>query len=563
MSRSWEEELKRVRDGFPVPGIDAAADEALVEQLAAAVRRALRLKTAHPRLAELTPREAAADGLVRDWPQPAEGLDAVVRELCECLEGLPLETHPKNQVNVNAQPSTAGIIGALLPSLFNPNLSSDGRGAGCSRAEQRVAAIAARLAGYDPAEASGLFTFGGTGTMLYGVKLGLETAIPGAMRRGIDRPVVVLASEHAHHTCLTAAGWLGIGEERVWRVPADEDFAAPPEAFEACARRAIDAGFRIAAMVATVGTTDAFGIDDVARLAIVRDRLVDSYQLDYAPHLHADAVIGWAWNVFRDYDFAANRLAFDPDTRSALKRVAERVAGLSQADSLGIDFHKTGFAPYVSSLFLVRRGADLEKLARTRATMPYLFHSGQHHPGRYSLETTRSASGVLAAFASLRMLGRDGLRVLLGAAIAHAKRLQRSLRGAEGIAVVNPRTDGPVTLYRAYPIGWNAAEAWIRERTDPAFGPQSREINAYNRRIYEQTQAAVRDGGLAATGWTESACVGAAGEPLAALKSYWLSPYLDDAIVDQVVANVQKIREMERRGEGWREGPSAGRLATR
>ena len=42
----------------------------------------------------------------------------------------------------------------------------------------------------------------------------------------------------------------------------------------------------------------------------VRERLVREYQLDYTPHIHADAVIGWAWCVFNDYDFAANPLGF-------------------------------------------------------------------------------------------------------------------------------------------------------------------------------------------------------------------------------------------------------------
>ena len=38
--------------------------------------------------------------------------------------------------------------------------------------------MTAELIGYDPAQAGGVFTFGGTGTMLYGVKIGLEKACP-------------------------------------------------------------------------------------------------------------------------------------------------------------------------------------------------------------------------------------------------------------------------------------------------------------------------------------------------------------------------------------------------
>lgn len=547
MTPRFEKELQRLRGVFPAPDPDPVADDALAHEIADAVRQALRLKTAAPRLAtsvEERPAETA-EHLASDWPIPAKGIAAVVQELREYLAGLPLETHPRNQVNVNAQPSTAAIIGALLPTLFNPNLTSDGRGAGCSRAEQRVVSLAAQLAGYDPEVAGGLFTFGGTGTMLYGVKLGLEKALPGSMRTGIDRPVVVLASERAHHTCLTAAGWLGIGEQRVWRVPAEDDFSARCETFKAYAERAIQEGMRIAAIVATIGTTDAFGVDDVASLANLRDQVVADHGLDYVPHLHADAVIGWAWNAFQVYSFRDNPLEFDPPTSAALERVTRRVAGLRQADSMGLDFHKTGFAPYVSSLFLVRRGAELNKLARPRDSMPYLFHSGQHHPGRYSLETTRSASGVLAALASLLLLGREGLRVLLGAATARTRRLRQKLAELPSVKIVNATADGPVTLYRAYPLGWDADETWRRERNSSAFATMSLEINAFNRRIHEATQAAARAGGAAGAGWTESTCVGAAGQPLAALKTYLLSPFLEDATVDDLVTHVKQARDAE------------------
>ena len=38
--------------------------------------------------------------------------------------------------------------------------------------------MAAALLVYDPQQSGGVFTFGGTGTLLYGVKVGLEKACP-------------------------------------------------------------------------------------------------------------------------------------------------------------------------------------------------------------------------------------------------------------------------------------------------------------------------------------------------------------------------------------------------
>src|SRR5262249_1145532 len=143
--------------------------------------------------------------------------------------------------------------------------------------------------------------------------------------------------------------------------------------------------------------------------------------LDYTPHIHADAVIGWAWSVFDDYPFATNPLGFRGRTVRALAAAARRVRHLGLADSIGIDFHKTGFTPSVSTLVLFRDQADLHRSARDKAAMPSLYQAGVHHPGMYTLETTRAGTGPMAALASLLLLGKDGYRTLLGHAVEMAE----------------------------------------------------------------------------------------------------------------------------------------------
>src|SRR4029079_9198079 len=155
---------------------------------------------------------------------------------------------------------------------------------------------------------------------------------------------------------------------------------------EAAAHEQIDRGHKIAAIIATLGTTDAFGLDDLEAIASLRDRLVAEHSLDYRPHLRGDAVIGWAWSVFNDYDFLANELGFRGRTVRSLAAATHRVRHLHLADSIGIDFHKTGYCPYISSLVLFKEANDWHRIARPRETMPYLYQSGQHHPGMVTLE---------------------------------------------------------------------------------------------------------------------------------------------------------------------------------
>ena len=92
----------------------------------------------------------------------------------------------------------------------------------------------------------------------------------------------------------------------------------------------------------------------------------------------------------------------------ALAGAQRRIASLGRADSLGIDFHKTGFTPYVSSLFLLRDAADFKRIARSDDAMPYLFQSGHYHPGKYTLETTRGGSGRSPRWPTCSFSARTG-----------------------------------------------------------------------------------------------------------------------------------------------------------
>ncbi len=116
----------------------------------------------------------------------------------------------------------------------------------------------------------------------------------------------------------------------------------------------------------------------------------------------------------------------------ALAAAQHRIRHLKLADSIGIDFHKTGFAPYVSSLVLAADRDDFERIARDRETMPYLYQSGEYHPGMYTLETTRSGLGPMAALANLLLFGKEGLRTLLGHAVEMAEVLREQIESPPG-----------------------------------------------------------------------------------------------------------------------------------
>jgi glutamate/tyrosine decarboxylase-like PLP-dependent enzyme len=301
-------------------------------------------------------------------------------------------------------------------------------------------------------------------------------------------------------------------------------------------------GGRIAAIIATMGTTDAFGLDDLSEIHAIRNRLVDEFSLEYVPHIHADAVIGWAWSVFNDYDFSENPLEFRGRTVRALAGTFRRVQHLGLADSIGIDFHKTGFTPYVSSLFLVRDKKDLSLISRSAQAMPYLFKSGDYHPGQFTLETSRAGSGPMAALANLMLFGKNGLRSLLGHLVSMAEALREQLEAHSATHVLNNGNFGPVTLFRVYPDGVDTFSFPEREQTDPALRDKVREYNAYNRRIFDAVQSEALQGNGVAISMTDCYRETDYGEPVAALKSYIMSPFSEERFVEYVLESLWKAR---------------------
>ena len=538
----YHELLTRIRNAFPVPVSDRMHDAYFVFSIMRALDQADAMKSEVPLLGR--PRELDYTSTEQtELAEEGRSVEEVTSLLVDKLEGLPIWGHPRTQINVIPPSSIPSIIGSLLSAIYNPNLVSDDTSYGLALTEASVAAMVARLIGYDAEQSDGVFTFGGTGTMLYGIKLGIEKAFPDAMGNGIRADGVILASAQSHYCRLNVAGWLGLGEKNVVEVPTHLQNDIRIDRLDAAARAAIDQGRRIVALVATMGTTDAFGVDDLDAVVDLRDRLVDDYDLDYTPHVHADAVIGWAWSVFNGYDFERNPLGFRPRTVRALAAACRRISKLHRADSIGVDFHKTGFAPYISSLVLVRDRADLQYLVRGRNEMPYLFQSGERHPGMFTLETSRSGSGVLAAYANLHLFGRIGLRVLLGHLVEMAESLREHLEGHDSTTVLNDDGIGTVTVFRVYPDGVDTWTIKDRERTDPEAREELLRHNDYNRRLFRYLYDRAMRGEGVHISMTDCYRETDYGEPMVGLKSFILSPFIDEQNVQSLVNDILTARQ--------------------
>ena len=174
--------------------------------------------------------------------------------------------------------------------------------------------------------------------------------------------------------------------------------------------------------------------------------------------------------------------------------------------------------------------------------MPYLYQFGQYRPGMFTLETSRSGTGQLAALANLRLFGQQGLQVLLGHIVEMTQLLREHLEGRAATTVLNRNNFGTVTLFRAYPDGVDTFSIKEHEFEDDTYRDSLLAHNDYNRKIFEYVHSQAMEGRGVVISLTDCYRQTTYGEPIVALKSFIMSPFVDEADVEIVVSKVIEAR---------------------
>ena len=233
--------LHDLRQSFPQPVSDPVHDGYVAFSILRSLDQVDKLKSSAPILGKPVQLDFVTARLAT-ISKKSQSIEEVVPQLVEYLDGMFNWGHPRNQMNVVPPPSLASIIGVLLASMYNPNLCSDEVARRFSEAEVRACAMTAALVGYDPKQCGGVFTSGGTNTLLYAARVGLEKAMPGSLRTGLKEEAVVIGSDVCHYACYTITAWLGLGQESFLPVQSRDDNSIELEALEATCRETIASG---------------------------------------------------------------------------------------------------------------------------------------------------------------------------------------------------------------------------------------------------------------------------------------------------------------------------------
>ncbi|WP_051467775.1 pyridoxal phosphate-dependent decarboxylase family protein [Actinomadura oligospora] len=254
-----------------------------------------------------------------------------------------------------------------------------------------VAAVAARLGG--DAGTPGVFTSGGTESIMLAVKAARDA------RPVEGRPELVLPST-AHPAFRKAAHYLGL---EVVTVPVDpETFRADAEATRAALTP------RTVLVVCSAPSYPQGVLDPVEEIAAIA--------AGAGVLCHVDACVGGWVLPFLDGADGREVPPFDLS-----------VPGVT---SLSCDLHKYGYAPKGASVVLFA-----DEALRRRA-----YYASAEWPGytviNSTVQSSRSAGPLAAAWATLRALGADGYRELAASAMAAADRLRAGVAEIPGLRVL-------------------------------------------------------------------------------------------------------------------------------
>ncbi|MFE4368594.1 pyridoxal phosphate-dependent decarboxylase family protein [Streptomyces sp. NPDC056835] len=378
-------------------GADALAP--LVDTVMDALARGARLRGGP--IAPGRPGDVAATvGEVFGGPAAVTGAKALDR-LTELLaHGSADPADASCAAHLHCPPLAIAVAADLAVSALNPSQDSWDQAPAATALETLLLQELAALVGYEPEQAAGVLTSGGTESNLMGLMLARDrvlgaasgrqielTGVPGAGTDRAPRPRI-LASAAAHFSVQRAAALLGLGEDAVLPVPVDRQLRMDMEALAAALDGCAERGELPVAIVATAGTTDTGSIDPLRACAALA--------AEHGAWLHVDAAYG------------GGALLSD--------RLAPLLDGLGLADSVSLDWHKLGWQPAAAGVFLVRRSETYASLARRAVYLNPADDEEAGYPSLLglSLRTTRRADAFKIAV-TLRTLGREGLGRLVDA----------------------------------------------------------------------------------------------------------------------------------------------------
>lgn len=362
---------------------------------------------------------------------PAEGEDAqqVIENLVEAAKpGLVATAGPRYFGFVIGGAHPVGLAADWLAAAWDQNAGSYALSPAAAAAEEIVRTWLVDLFGL-PDEMSLGFTTGGTMANFTALAAARRALLGGAgwdvEEQGLfgAPALTVVTSAESHVSIFASLQMLGLGRERVIRVPTDEQGRMRPDELQAVLAQ-VSTPVLVCAQAGNVNTGAFDPLPDIVPL-------VRRHQ----GWLHVDGAFG-LW--------AAASPVYRPLT-----------AQIDMADSLAVDCHKWLNVPYDSGLVFVRdRTAHQDSMT---LSAPYYALGAEMGRDNHNWvpEASRRARG-LAIYATLRALGRSGVAEIVERCCRLARRMAERLAQDGRVHILNEVVLNQVLVRFLPPSGGDA-----------------------------------------------------------------------------------------------------------
>jgi aromatic-L-amino-acid decarboxylase len=250
--------------------------------------------------------------------------------------------HPRMFGYVQSSASFAGVMGDLLASAMNQNVTSWRSAPAATTVEHQVIEWLKELVGFR-SDGVGVLLSGGSMANFAGLAVALRASTEIDLnQRGVGALPAkprIYTSAMTHMSIGKAAAMLGVGRDAIVTVPVNDAFQMDVRALSAQIDADRAAGFHPVCVVATAGDVNIGAIDPLDAIADVC--------ADAGVWLHVDGSYG--------------ALA----ARSA--HIGNAMRAIGRADSMSLDPHKWLFAPTDAGCLLVRDAASLQRAFSTGA----------------------------------------------------------------------------------------------------------------------------------------------------------------------------------------------------
>lgn len=360
---------------------------------------------------------ALAEAFGTDFlPQQQRSPEQITETLRTVISNSVAVSHPHTAAHLHCPPLLAALAAEVAITALNQSMDSFDQAPIASVVEQKMTRWLCSQAGL-PAAADGTFTTGGSQSNYMGLLLARDAFLQkywnwSAKKSGLPPEagrLRIFCSEMAHFTVEKSASQLGLGTDAVVRVDVDAQFRIQPASLRSSLEVCKSEGLLPMAVVATAGTTDFGSIDPLAEIAALVQ--------ETGAWFHVDAAYGGA-------------LLFSAKHR-------DRLAGIENADSVSIDFHKLFWQPIPCSAFLLR---DVRHFDTIRLYADYLNPELHEEAGIPNLVTTSLLTSrrfdALKLWISFQSLGREKLAAMIDRTIALANHAGRVIRAGRDFELI-------------------------------------------------------------------------------------------------------------------------------